>query len=46
MNLIGAILGTLAAYFTMAVLGLLSLVAPNLSDEILAKVQRWSDEDV
>ena len=46
MNLIGAILGTLAAYLTMSFLGLLSLVSPELSDKLLDKVQRWSNEDV
>tara|TARA_Y100000361_G_C10926130_1_gene221461 strand:- start:219 stop:356 length:138 start_codon:yes stop_codon:yes gene_type:complete len=45
MEIIGKMLGFLAAYFTMAILGLLSIFSPSLSDELLEAVIRWSETE-
>ena len=45
MAIIGTIFGGLAAYLVMALLGLLSLVAPNLSDRILENLKTWSETE-
>jgi len=45
MELIGLVTGTIAAYLTMAFLGLVSLVAPTFSDRMLENIRKWSETE-
>ncbi len=42
----GKILGVLAAYLTMSILGLISIFSPRLSDEWLEALLRWSKSEI
>ena len=45
MELLGKVLGGLAAYLVMAMLGIIAIFSPNYSDELLSRLQNWSENE-
>ena len=44
-RMLGKFLGFVSAYLAMSILGLISIFSPQLSDEILEALIRWSESE-